>query len=137
MISLIQDIAVSVADTFSRITSPFTQEKLWMNQIPTLWTLKWWASEPKNDNQINLLGDCEQFLEFSKRFPWFWLYIPQRPKYFSKEPHLSLIFLMNQISTLLTMKIWASERNNDDKIKLLGSSEWFVNFCKWFSWFRP
>ena len=48
--------------------------------------------------------------------------IPRKPQY-------------NQISTLWTLEWWESETKNDNKIKILGSCEWFLEFCKGFSGF--
>ena len=31
------------------------------NPVSTLWILKWWESEAKYDNKINILGSCEWF----------------------------------------------------------------------------
>ena len=45
------------------------QKKYQCNQISTLWTLKWWESEPNNDNKIKILGSCKWFLKFSRDCP--------------------------------------------------------------------
>ena len=47
------------------------------NQISTLWTLKRWENEPKNNNKIIILRCCEWFLRLFKGFPYSRLYMPQ------------------------------------------------------------
>ena len=78
-----------------------------------------------NDNKIKILGSCE----------WFWIFARDQPvtglswlngRRFPYKPHILLQkYQYNKILTLWTLKWWESETKNDNRIKILGSCEWF------------
>ena len=79
--------------------------------------MKWWESEPNNDNKIIILGSCEWFSNLEGTPLFMAVSSSMDVKCFQTTSPITLGKPQyHQISTLWTLKSWESEPKDDNKI---------------------
>ena len=86
-IPLFQAIDELMDKTCWAITSTLTPFRFLMNNISTLWNLKWWESQSNNDEEIKIVCTYEWLSKPCNGFPWFRPYIHQYETFPHREPN--------------------------------------------------